>query len=168
MPLFTSGESNNDNAVLTHFDGVTNGLVVQIDYNIPPVYIQKPEESFDVNGEWNDMSKMAGGRTRIDVHPNGTCSMRWTNPDLAIKGVSIMSTKMGLIYVYVQDTERAAGGEFIWYVAAVDWNTGKTVFKVRTGTGGTFNDNYLQASIGPDGTFYQTVLGGVVGVNDKH
>jgi hypothetical protein len=167
VPLFTPGKSNNDNAVLAHFDGVTNGFVIQNNYNIPPVYIQKPGVPFDVNGDWNDMSKMAGGMTRIDVNDDGTCSTRWTNPDLAIKGVSILSTKTGLIYVYVQDTERSPMGEYIWYVAAVDWNTGEIAFKIRTGTGGIFNDNYLQASVGPDGTFYQTVLGGIVGVRDR-
>ncbi|KAF2760922.1 hypothetical protein EJ05DRAFT_483351 [Pseudovirgaria hyperparasitica] len=166
VPLFTPGKSNNDNAVLGHFDGKTHGVIIQNNYGIPPVYQPEPDVPVDVNGKWNDMSGMAGGMTRIDINPNGTCSMRWTNTELAIKGVSIMSTRSGLIYGYVQDTERSPRGEYVWYVAAVDWDTGRTVYKVRTGAGGTYNDNYLQASVGPDGTFYQTVFGGIVGVRD--
>lgn len=168
VPLFAPGKSNNDNAVLAHFDGVTNGFIIQNDYNIPPVFQPKPGAAFDVNGDWNNMTEMAGGISRIDLNPDGSCSTRWTNRDLAMKGVSILSTKTGLIYVYVQDRERAPAGEYVWYVAAIDWNSGETVFKVRTGAGGIFNDNYLPASIGPDGTFYQAVMGGVVAVKDDH
>ncbi|KAJ4251478.1 hypothetical protein NW762_011463 [Fusarium torreyae] len=165
MPLFTSGKSNVMNSALAHFDGETHGVLVQNKYGGPDVYVAQPGKAFDVNGNWNDMSTMDGGLARIDVDADGKCSMRWTS-DLAVKAVSILSTKTGLVYSYVQDTERSPKGEYVWYVAGIDWDTGKTIFKVQTGTGGIFNDNFSQGSIGPDGTFYQSVLGGVVGVKD--
>lgn len=70
--------------------------------------------------------------------------------------------KISSLYNYVQDTERSPHGEYIWYLAGIDWNIRGIVFKVRTGTGGTFNDNWSQEIIEPDDTFYRYVLAGVV------
>lgn len=165
VPLFEPGTSNNDNAALAHFDGETYGVMVQNNYNAPPVRLSNPGVKFEVNGVWSDMSGMAGGMSRVDVTPDGKCELRWTS-DLAVKAVSILSTTTGLLYSYVQDTDRSPSGEYVWYLAAVDWLTGKTVFKVRTGTGGTYNDNWSEGTLGPDGMYYQAVLAGVVGVKD--
>ena len=165
VPLFKPGKSNNDNAALAHFDGETFGVMIQNNYGAPPVRLSNPGVPFVLNGPWNDMSSMAGGMSRVDVTPDGKCSTRWES-DLAVKAVSILSTKSGLLYSSVQDTERAAKGEYIWYLAAVDWLTGETVYKFRTGMGGTYNDNWSEGTLGPDGTFYQSVLAGVIGVKD--
>ncbi|KAF5530812.1 hypothetical protein FMEXI_13339 [Fusarium mexicanum] len=166
VPLFEAGKSNNDNAALAHFDGENFGVMIQNNYGAPPVRLSSPGVPFVLNGPWNDMSGMAGGMVRVDVTPKGECSVRW-NSDLAVKAVSILSTKSGLLYSSVQDTERAAKGEYVWYLAAVDWLTGKTTYQYRTGMGGTFNDNWSEGTLGPDGTFYQSVLAGVIGVKDK-
>ena len=163
VPLFKPGRSNNDNAIITHFDGTTHGLMVQNDFSSPVLYGVGAKG--DVNGNWNDMSIMTGGMVRVDVDSQGNCSVRWES-DLAVKAVSILSTKTGLLYNYVQDTERSPKGEYVWYVAGVDWYTGETVFKIRTGAGGSYNDNWGMGTVGPDGTFYQAVLGGVVAVKD--
>lgn len=163
MRLFAPGKSQNDNAIIVHYDGTTYGMLIQNDLDAPPLYMGGATS--DINGEWNDMSVMPGGMVRVDVDAQGNCSTRWTS-DLAVKAVSILSTKTGLLYNYVEDTERSPHGEYIWYVAGVDWDTGETVFKVRTGTGGTYNDNWSQGTVGPDGTFYQSVLAGVVAVKD--
>jgi hypothetical protein len=151
VPLFQPGTSNNDNAVVAHFDGDTYGVMIQNNYGGPPVHLSSGG-NFTVNGVWNDMSQMAGGMVRVDGRPGGKCDLRWTS-ELAIKAVSILSTKTSLIYSYVQDVERAPSGEYVWYLAAVDWATGETVFKVRTGAGGTFNDNWSEGTVGPDGMF---------------
>ncbi|KAH7070224.1 hypothetical protein FB567DRAFT_598489 [Paraphoma chrysanthemicola] len=160
IPLFALGASNADNAVLAHFDGEHYSFIVQNNYGIPDVYSPKSSQPVDVNGKWNDMSSMPGGMARIDIHPdNNTCEIVWTN-ELAIKSVSVLSTGSGLVYVYTQDRERAKTGEYVWYVAGVEWASGEVVWKVKTGMGGVFNDNYLQGTVGNGGGFYQGVLGG--------
>lgn len=163
VALFSPGKSNNDNAIIAHFDGTTYGMMIQNDYNSPVLY--GVSATGDVNGNWNNMSIMAGGMTRVDIDSRGKCSVRWES-DLAVKAVSILSTKTALIYNYVQDTERSSTGEYVWYVAGVDWSTGQTIFKIRTGEGGTFNDNWGMGTVGPDGSFFQAVVGGVVVVRD--
>lgn len=167
IPLFEPGKSDNDNAILAHFDGETNGFIVQNDYNIPAIYAPKPGQTVHPNGKWNDMSKMPGGMMRIDVDDCGKCSVRWYKKSIAIKSVSMLSTEVGLIYTWTQDKELAAKGEYIWYTEAVEWDTGKTAYKRRMGTGGVFNDNYLGGVVGPTGTFYQTTFGGIVGLTDE-
>lgn len=163
VPLFSPGKSNNDNAIIAHFDGTTYGMMVQNDYNSPVLY--GVGATGDVNGDWNNMSIMAGGMVRVDIDAQGQCSVRWES-DLAVKAVSILSTKTGLVYNYVQDIQRSQEGEYIWYVAGVDWETGETLFKIRTGSGGIFNDNWGMGTVSPDGSFFQAVLGGVVVVKD--
>jgi hypothetical protein len=47
-----------------------------------------------------------------------------------------------------------------------DWDaaarTGRTVYRRLAGTGYGFNNNYAPVTLGPDGTAYVRVLGGVV------
>ncbi|KAG6907487.1 hypothetical protein DXG01_008777 [Tephrocybe rancida] len=48
---------------------------------------------------------------------------------------------------------------YVWYVVALDWATGKEVWRIRTGAGGTFNDDFRPRAPGLDGSFYQGVIG---------
>ncbi|KAF4772771.1 Fumitremorgin C monooxygenase-like protein [Colletotrichum scovillei] len=165
VPLFTPEKVSVLNSVLGHYDSKREkyGIMIQNAYGAPPLYTGQNGQK--LNGKVNDMSNMEGGVTRVDVDKYGNCSVRWTN-DLRIKAVSVLSTKNGLVYSYIQDGERAAKGEYVWYMAGIDWLTGETVFQVRTGTGGAFNDNWTGGALGPDGTFYQTVSSGIVAIKD--
>ena len=58
------------------------------------------------------------------------------------------------------------GGAYVWYFIALDARTGKVVWKIRAGAGGTYNDSYEPGSLGPDGTFYQGLPLGVVKLRD--
>ncbi len=49
-----------------------------------------------------------------------------------------------------------------WYLTALDFRTGRTVYRRLAGTGFAFNNNYAPVTLGPDGTAYVGVLGGVV------
>ena len=77
-----------------------------------------------------------------------------------------LSTKTGLIYGYSQDGELAGNGEYVWYATAIDFETGKTIWKVRTGAGGNFNNNFRTTFLAPDGALVQPVQGGVVVIRD--
>ena len=45
--------------------------------------------------------------------------------------------------------------------------TGKRVWSVLTGVGLGYNNNYAPITLGPDGTAYIGVLGGLVAVRDS-
>jgi outer membrane protein assembly factor BamB len=90
----------------------------------------------------------------------------WDNLNVRIKSVPFLSTATGLIYAYTQDPTLAAQGEYVWYFIALDSETGNVAWQIRTGAGGTYNDSYEPGSLGPDGTFYQTLPTGIVSVKD--
>ena len=46
------------------------------------------------------------------------------------------------------------------------WITGKTAFKQYAGSGLSFNNNYAGLALGPDGTAYLAVTGGIVALRD--
>jgi hypothetical protein len=51
-------------------------------------------------------------------------------------------------------------------LTAASLATGATVYEQLAGTGLGFNSNYAPVSIGPDGSAYVGVLGGLVSVRD--
>jgi hypothetical protein len=52
------------------------------------------------------------------------------------------------------------------YLTAIDFETGKTQFKVFTGCGRNRNNSYGPITIGPNGTLYVGVFNGLVSVSD--
>ena len=56
----------------------------------------------------------------------------------------------------------APDGLDAWYLTALDFRTGRTVYRRLAGTGFGFNNNYAPVTLGPDGTAYVGVLGGLV------
>ena len=76
-----------------------------------------------------------------------------------------VSLANGLVYVYTRD----AGNPddlHAWYFTAVDVHSGEVVFKQLTGVGWRYNNHYGSITIGPDGTAYLGVIGGLVTVRD--
>ncbi len=53
-----------------------------------------------------------------------------------------------------------------WYLTAVDFETGKTVYKVFTGCGRNWNNSYGPITIRPNGRAYIGVFNGLVSVGD--
>ncbi len=117
------------------------------------------------------------GLTRIDIDFRaGTCEKAWTNRGVRIpSSVSKVSTHTGLVYVYeypsedqvvYPDGEPLTGPEDPWYLTAIDARSGKRVWSRLTGTGLGFNNNYAPITLGPDGTAYVGVMGGILAVRD--
>ena len=75
-----------------------------------------------------------------------------------------MSTESGLVYLYTKDPQPWLVDA--WYFTALDFRTGKTVFKVLTGTGWGYDNHWAPITLGPDGTAYVGVLNGIVAVRD--
>jgi hypothetical protein len=88
---------------------------------------------------------------------------RWRSNEIAPSVVPKMSLANGLVYTY---TKPEGEGSDPWYLTAIDFRTGETVYKTRAGAGLGFNNNYAPVTIGPDGTMYIGVLGGLVALRD--
>lgn len=176
VPLFEEGASSVDIRPTVHFDGSSYGVVIINTYNMQPIEQQK-DLLLDFNGAWNNMTSMPGGIVRVDVSSSASagkrgegegegvsCEVRWES-DIRTKSVPALSTKTGLLYGSLQDEDLAVKGQYNWYIAAIDWDSGELVWKRRTGAGGTYNDNQYPGTVGL-GRFYQSLMLGVVYVED--
>lgn len=106
-----------------------------------------------------------GGIERVDVGGDGTCREVWSNPAKAPTSVPKLSAGSGLVYAWTKP-HRDDGGD-AWYLTAIDFRTGETVFEQLAGEGLGFNNNYAPITIGPDGTLYIGTLGGIVRLADR-
>jgi hypothetical protein len=104
------------------------------------------------------------GFARVDVNRNGRgCHTVWTNTtDAAPTVVSKLSLATGLVYTYT----KAAGSEDPWYFTALDFRTGREVYRQLAGTGVGYNNNYAGIALAPDGDEYLGTLDGVVALRD--
>src|SRR4051794_29913381 len=104
------------------------------------------------------------GLERVDVNPGGTgCKKVWHSDEIAPSVVPKISLANGLVYTY---TKPAGDQSDPWYLTAIDFRSGRTVYKARAGSGLGFNNNYAPVTLGPDGTAYVGVLGGLVALRD--
>ncbi|KAK1718075.1 hypothetical protein CaCOL14_006781 [Colletotrichum acutatum] len=163
VPLFEPGASANENAMVGYFDGSTYSVIMNNNYGAPE--LQDLGEGADVNGEFNDFAPLAPGITRVDITPEGKCEVRWA---LAVRSTSVLSlsTANGLVYSYTQDEGLASQGLYVWYFTAIDFRTGKIVWRIRAGAGGTYNNNVAPTQMSPNGGIYQVVAGGVTWLRD--
>ena len=74
--------------------------------------------------------------------------------------VSKLTLADGLIYTYTTD----ANGD--WYWTALNFRTGKLVYKVYSGSGPNYNNNYAGISISRTGAEYLGSLGGIMSLRD--
>lgn len=68
-----------------------------------------------------------------------------------------------LICLYTQEPQPDPKAE-AWYLTAVDYRTGTTRFKILTGTGLNWNNNWAPITLAPDGTANLGVCGGIIAV----
>jgi hypothetical protein len=149
QPVFAKGASATENSLLT----AGRSLIVENNYGY--------QDPFGPNSG----AVTQPGFARVDVKKNGEgCKLRWTNKDVrAPTVVPKLSTKTGLIYAYARPDDPSAQG---YYWTAIDWRNGKTVWSQYAGSGLSFNNNYAGLAIGPNGTAYLGVIGGIVALRD--
>jgi len=104
------------------------------------------------------------GLARVNLKPDGSCSLGWTSAETAPSVVPKLSLASGLLYTYTKDPRTDNGDP--WFLTAIDVRTGKTVYKAFAGEGLGFNNNYAPVTLGPDGSAYVGVLGGLVALRD--
>jgi hypothetical protein len=149
QPVFEKGASSTDQSLIATPDFI----VVENNYGYTgPASTQ--------NGK-----STQPGLTRIDLHPSGRgCRVAWTSQERAPTVVPKVSAAAGLVYTYTKEPRE--DGTDAWYLTALDVRTGTTAFKALSGEGLGHNNNYAPVTLGPDGTAYVGVLGGLVALRD--
>jgi hypothetical protein len=106
----------------------------------------------------------APGLARVDIDRNGRgCHTVWTNAAVAAPTVvAKLSEAAGLVYTYT----KGPGSADPWYFTALDFRTGRTVYRQLAGTGVDYNNNYAGIAIARDGAEYLGTLSGIVSMRD--
>jgi hypothetical protein len=151
VPVFAQGAGATENSLIT---------------NNRSLYVENNHGYQDPFGP-NTGALTTPGFARVDVRRGGRgCRKVWeTATERAPSVVPKLSTKTGLIYTYTRD-ESAVPASQPYFWTAISARTGATVFKVYAGNGLGFNNNYAGLAIGPTGTAYLGVTGGIVALRD--
>jgi hypothetical protein len=88
------------------------------------------------------------------------CDTVWTSAERAPSVVPKLSLSTGLVYTYTKPA--GTGSDDPWYLTALDFRTGATVFRRLAGEGLGHNNHYAPVTLGPDGTAYVGALGGLI------
>jgi hypothetical protein len=147
QPVFPAGKGSTDNSLI----GTAKSLVVENNYG------------------YTGPTSLFGGATepgvaRIDLGAAGGCHIAWMSNERSPTLVPKLSLENGLVYVYTKDPDPTLGDPF--YLTALDFRTGRTIFKRRSGNGLGYNNNYAPVTLGADGTAYVGTLGGLVALRD--
>jgi len=157
-PLFEEGKSGTDVSVAAFEQADRNGEGIGV-YSVL------------VENNWGHhtfpRSRPEPGLTRVDAvrHDDGTysCEKIWESDEKSI-GVFKLSLGSGLVYMYWRSESCPITR---WYLTAIDFKTGNTVYKKLVGKGLGY-DNWAGALfIRPDGgTIYSTTIFGLVMIRD--
>ncbi len=149
VAVFGSGASTTDNSLI----GYGRSLVVENNYGYR-----------NFTSVWFGGST-PGGLARIDVEPGGAgCRVVWESAARSSSVVAKLSVATGLVYCYTKEPQ--ALWIDAWYLAAIDFRTGRTVYRVLTGTGPGYDNQWAPITLGPDGAAYVGVFNGLVAVRD--
>jgi hypothetical protein len=150
QPVFRPGSASNENSLIA----TDRSIVVENNFGY------KAAQKDTTHGRTTKP-----GIARVDVDEDGNCRTVWTNETISIPSViSKMSLSSGLVYTYTKPKGPATTDP--WYFTAVDFHTGEVVYSRLAGTGVLYNNHYAGAYLGPNGTLYVGVLGGVVALRD--
>lgn len=149
VPLFNAGASATDNSMIAY----NRSIILENNHGYQ--FARNPPDASDVTG----------GISRIDVREDESgCDTVWTSKERSPSVVPKMSLTNGLAYFYTFDPQ--ANGENVWYLMALDYKTGRTAFKIRTGAGKQYDNNWAPITLGPDGTLYVGTLKGLLAIRD--
>ena len=149
IPVFGHGASASENSLI----GWDRAMVVENNYGYRtpiPVY---------------GRTTIAGGLTKVAINEDGRgCHVVWTSAEISPSSVAKLSRGNGLVYCYTPAT--TAPSIESWYLTALDWRSGRTVYKVKIGTGPIYDNAFGPLTVGPKAV-YASIFGGVVRVADS-
>jgi hypothetical protein len=146
VPIFSKGSSADENSIIA----AGRSMIAEDNYG------------YDASAQTVEHPVTTPGFVRVDLNRNGRgCHRVWLNTtDAAPTVVSKVALATGLVYTYTVDSNNN------WYWTALDYRTGKVVYKVFSGTGLGFNNNYAGISISPSGREYLGAIGGLMSLRD--
>lgn len=149
QPVFQKGSSATDNSLIT----TPRSAVVENNYGYTgPASVEAGRST-------------TPGLARVDVdRRRRKCSVRWESSETSPTVVPKLSARNGLVYAYTKTPNMR--NEDSWYLTAIDFRNGKTIYKALAGEGVGFNNNYAPVTLAADGTAYVGVLGGLVRLAD--
>jgi len=151
VPVFEPGQSATENTLIGH----GRSLVVE------------NNAGYDIFRTTRRGKTSAPGIARIDLRADGSgCDVVWQSREISQTTVPKLSTSNGLIYLYTKRPNAPRNGD-AYYFTAIDFATGRTVFRVLTGTGVRYDNNWAAISLAPDGSAYVGVLNGLLRVRDS-
>ncbi|MBR2414559.1 MAG: hypothetical protein IKB13_08665 [Clostridia bacterium] len=152
VPLFEEGYSVSENSLIAY----GRSFIVENNYS-------ETGAGFLVSDPQSH-----AGVTRIDMNADCTDAfVAWHSDEAAATVVPKLSVGSGLVYLYTRiQNEDIDENDVAWYFTAVDFETGKTVYRVFTGLGRNWNNSYGPITIGPNGNAYIGVFNGLVCVSD--
>jgi hypothetical protein len=149
QPVFSTGASDTDQSLI----GSGHSLIAENNYGYSGLTATEQGAT------------TTPGIQRVDLDDSGTgCHTVWHSDERAPSVVPKLSLANGLVYTYTKPP--SDDGTDAWYLTAIDFRKGTTAWKRLAGTGLGFNNNYAPVSIGPDGSAYVGVLGGLVRLAD--
>jgi hypothetical protein len=149
VPVFNAGSGSTDNSLI----GTGRSIIVENNYGYTG-------PAATLNG-----ASTAPGVERVDINKEGTgCTPVWYSAERAPSAVPKLSLAAGLVYAYTKPPR--SDGIDAWYLTALSFSSGKTVYERLAGTGLGYNSNYAPVSLGPDDTTYVGALGGLVLLRD--
>ena len=149
QPVFRRGAGATENSIIA----TGRSMIVENNYG----YFPPPDATS--NGETT-----RPGVERVDIRRGGKgCRTVWKSSEISPSTVPKLSLANGLIYLYT----KPKGTPDAWYLTAVNFHTGKTVWRRLMGTGVLFNVHYAGLTISPSGVLYTGVLGGTAALTDR-
>jgi hypothetical protein len=151
VPVFEQGKSATENSLI----GAGRSLIVENNYGYTDPFAPGGGEVVT-----------EPGFARVDIRADGKgCRKVWTNSTArAPSVVPKMSIQTGLIYTYTRPPDPSGSQGYYW--TAISFRTGKTVWNRYAGSGLLFNNNYAGLALGPDGSAYLGVIGGLIKLSD--
>ena len=150
VPIFAAGASAAENSMI----GLGRSIVIENNSGYTNAVDHK------------DWSAVKGGVTRIDIRADDSgCDTVWESDLVVPSVVPKLSQPAGIAYFYSFDLNDVGIPQ--WYLAGLDWTTGKLVQRIPTGAGMEWNNNWSAISIGPDGSLYAGTTRGLLQVRPK-
>lgn len=149
VPVFKSGASATDNSMV----GYDRSIILENNHGFTNAIQHK------------DYSSVTGGVVRVDIREDESgCDIIWES-DLKVPSVvPKMSLGNGIAYFYSFDL--LENGDRLWALIGLDYETGKEVARIPTGTGVAYNNNWASIAIAPNGDTYVGTREGLLRLRD--
>ena len=150
QPVFEKGASSTDQSL------IAAGRSIIVENN----------HGYTGPGSTQNGGTTSPGIERVDLDRDGVgCRTVWKSAERSPSVVPKVSLASGLVYTYTKDPQ--PDDSDAWYFTAIDLHSGRTVYKRLGGEGLGHNNNFAPVTIGPDGTVYIGVLGGLIRLADS-